>query len=392
MTDIQLSRPNARGVLMLVVVGIALIAAAWGADLAWFDRHFLPDFFIARAVRVSVLQALRIVVAMIGLGMVAVGLARTRQPAQSQSFPSRSGRETLVLAALIMGALAAAALATEMELRTKAWHALKFHGRGEPLRIADAQVGWVFLPNHRGSALVAGRKVDYVTDENGFRVPDASQSLDFGRPTIIFSGESVFAGDGLQWRETIPAQVGARLGAQVADLAVNGYSTDQSLIRLRAELPRFRCPIAVVTIFMTSFLDRNLNDDRPHLDAHLRWHPGRQSWRIEQLARLAVDYRSENAIDAGIAMTQGALEEARTLARARGAIPLLVVPVFEPESSPERALRRRILNDRGIDYLFVPIDSRRRIPGNLHPDAVGAAMIAEAIASRIATNKSSCRS
>ena len=66
------------------------------------------------------------------------------------------------------------------------------------------------------------------------------QSLWISRPTAIFAGESVIFGKGLTWEESIPAQVGAMLGVPTANLAVDGYGTDQALLRLQAELPRFQ--------------------------------------------------------------------------------------------------------------------------------------------------------
>ena len=46
----------------------------------------------------------------------------------------------------------------------------------------------------------------------------------------------------------IDAESGAGLGAQSANLAVDGYGNDQAYLRLEAELPRFRHPIAVVAM------------------------------------------------------------------------------------------------------------------------------------------------
>ena len=57
---------------------------------------------------------------------------------------------------------------------------------------------------------------------------------------MLFTGESVMFGKGLTWEESIPAQVGAMLGKQSANLAVDGYGNDQAYLRVQAELPRFR--------------------------------------------------------------------------------------------------------------------------------------------------------
>jgi len=67
------------------------------------------------------------------------------------------------------------------------------------------------------------------------------------------------------------------------------------------------------------------------------------------------------------------------MAHARGATALVVVPVLTPEPAAEQALRRRVLEGSGLDYLLVPVDRRWRIQGDRHPDARGARAIAEAV-------------
>lgn len=249
--------------------------------------------------------------------------------------------------------------------------------------MADPRLGWVFAPSHHGRERVSGRWIDYATDRHGYRAADTLTAIDPKLPTIVFSGESVMVGDGLQWQDSIAGQVVRQLGIQTANLAVNGYSTDQSYTRLRAELPRFSCPVAVVTLFMTGFLDRNLNDDRPHLDRDLRWHPAHQGWRLAALAQRVVPFRDARAIEDGIAMTRAVLGSTAALARSRGAVPILAVPAFMPETAAERTLRRRILDGAGLDYLLVPLNSRWRLTGDMHPDARGASAIANAITKRL---------
>jgi hypothetical protein len=82
-----------------------------------------------------------------------------------------------------------------------------------------------------------------------------------------------------------PAQVGATLGIQSANLAVHGYSTDQSYMRLETELPRFKRPVAVVTLFMTALFGRNLDRDRPSLGPGLAWRPARPRARLPHFFR-----------------------------------------------------------------------------------------------------------
>ena len=364
--------------LGLTFAGAALIATAWIIDSAWFDRHFLPDFFFPRYMALAFLTAFRLVAVLLGLGIILVWRPRAGRYARS-----RRRREILGRAVLIVGAMASAVITTELILRTRTWHPAQFFGHEEPLRIIDSRLGWVFVPGHHGHQSVDGRRVDYVVDSNGYRVSGTSRAIDFKLPTVVLSGESSIVGQGLQWGDSIAGQLEAHLGVQIANVAVHGYSTDQSLMRLGAELPRFSCPVAVVSIFMTGLLDRNLDDDRPFLDRNLHWHPARQIWRLHRLARQAIPYRNETTIEAGIAMTRSVLRAAGANARSRGAVPILLVPAFTPETPVERALRKRVLDDAGLDYLFVPINSRWRIASDMHPDARAAGTIAATISKRL---------
>jgi lysophospholipase L1-like esterase len=68
------------------------------------------------------------------------------------------------------------------------------------------------------------------------------------------------------------------------------------------------------------------------------------------------------------------------LARSRGAVPLIVLPQFEPEEPQERELRRRIVEEAHLPYVYVPLDPDDRVENDGHPDADGAREIAESIA------------
>jgi hypothetical protein len=224
--------------------------------------------------------------------------------------------------------------------------------------------------------------VEYAIDPAGYRVRRLDEPVDPARPTILFTGESVMFGEGLTWEETVPAQVGAMLGLQSANLAVHGYSNDQAYLRLEAELPRFRRPVAVVSLFMTTLFGRNLDDDRPHLGPGLVPLPAAHESRMASLAALLVPYRTDQTVEQGVAVTQEVLRATITLARTRGATPLIVVPQFGPEDPGEEALRRRVLDDE-FPYLLVTIDASWRLPWDRHPNAQATHVIASAIAERL---------
>src|SRR5207302_2796193 len=102
---------------------------------------------------------------------------------------------------------------------------------------------------------------------------------------------------------------------------VSGFATDQAYLRLATELPRFRHPVAVVSLFAPSIFDRNLDDDRPHLGMGLVWLPPVPQWRLMALARRLLGYRSEETVERGAAVTRGVLTAAVRLARSRGVVP-----------------------------------------------------------------------
>jgi hypothetical protein len=104
---------------------------------------------------------------------------------------------------------------------------------------------------------------------------------------------------------------------------------------------------------------------------------------------LIVPYRRETTIQRGIAVTCAVLRATAALATARGATPLIVVPQFNREDDLERTLRRRVLDDAGLPYVFVEFDDGWRIAGDLHPNAPTARRIAMAVADRHLTTPTS---
>jgi len=173
------------------------------------------------------------------------------------------------------------------------------------------------------------------------------------------------------------------MGVQAANLAVHGYGNDQAYMRLQAELPHFRQPVAVVSLFMTALFGRNLDQDRPHLGPGLIWLPAEHRSRLSSLAKLVVPYRADTTVERGVTVTREVLRATNELARAHGATPLLVVLQFGHEEGPEQVLRRRILDDASIPYVFVDIDSSWRLPWDRHPNERAAHAIATAIESEL---------
>jgi hypothetical protein len=352
--------------------GVVLIIAAAAANQSWLDRHFLPSFFMPRPWYVRIETVVRLVVAAIGI-WIALGCVRA-----VRLLTHAPGTAMRVVAAAVLAIVASEAALRWIHMRPTEWLAAD----EEPRRQADPQLGWVLAPERTGRSRVGGRAIDYAIDTAGYRVSRIDEPVEFARPTIVFAGESVMFGEGLAWDESIPAQTGAMLGVQSANLAVHGYSTDQIFMRLSRELPRFQRPVAVVSIFMTELFGRNLDDDRPHLAAGLVWEAAEQSPRVMSLAALLVPYRREATVEEGVRVTRDVLRATVQLATACGATPLIVVPQFGPEDQQQLGVRRGILGE-DVPSVLVPLDPGWRLSWDRHPNARAAHAIAVAIAERL---------
>jgi hypothetical protein len=363
----------------LGIGSIALILLLWAllANQEWFDRHFLPAFFVSRNTVVTIQSAGRVGAATIGLLLLFV-------------VRPRAGRAMGRNPWLIVNTLTAVLLAfsvSELVLSRLHTSAAEQEPIGqEPRRRIDARLGWTFVPSRMARHLEQGRMIEYAFDSAGYRVRRLEEPVDPDLPSILFTGESMVVGEGLTWEESIPAQVGGMLGMQSANLGVSAYATDQAYMRLQAELPRFRRPVAVVGMFTPALFDRNMDSDRPHLGPGLVWSPPVKRWRLLEILTLLVRYRKVSTIERGIAVTREVLRASTELARSRGATPLILVPQFAPETPEERALRERIFEGSGLPLMRVELDGRWRIPGDGHPDARAARAIADAIANRLMQN------
>jgi len=355
------------------LAGVALLAVALLANQGWLDRHFLPSFFLARRTYVLLETIARCAIGGLGVSLIVVRARLARILTQSP------GRVVQVAVAAALALVASEFVLRHVQLRPAEWL-----GRDqEPRRMADARLGWRFVPSRTGHGTIGGRTVDYAFDAAGYRVHRPGEPVDPERPTILFTGESVMFGKALTWDESIPAQVGAMLGVQSANLAVDGYGSDQAFLRLQAELPHFQRPVAVVAIFVTTLFGRNLDDDRPHLGPGLTWLPGVAHGRVRSLVQLIAPYRSSDTVERGVAVTREVYDAVVKLATARGATPLVLVLQVGPEDAVEQALRRRIFDGAGLPGLLVEVDPTWRVPGDVHPDARAAHAIAAAVASRL---------
>jgi hypothetical protein len=359
-------------------VGIALLLLAVLANQDWLDRHLLPSWFVPRRWWVNIESSARAVLAAVGMSLA---LWVRRPLAGLIASPARF-IPLAVAAVLALGA--SEVVLRQVQLRPVGW---LVPDEEEPRRRPDPRLGWTLVPARTGHSTVAGRVIDYSIDAAGYRVRRLDQPVDPEQPTILFTGESVMFGEGLTWEESVPAQAGAMMGIQSANLAVHGFSTDQAYLRLETELPRFRRPVAVVSLFMPALFGRNLDDNRPRLGPGLTWLPAEQHGKLASLVKLLVPYRKADTVERGVAMTRQVLGATVNMARARGASPLIVVPQFGVEEQAERAIRRRILDETGLPYVLVEIDEGWRLSRALHPNSRAAHVIATAVAARLTASR-----
>jgi len=360
--------------IVVTSIGGALLACAIVANQRFLDRHFVPSFFLPRHWYVVIETFGRVVIAAVGIWLVAVVRSRAGR------FASRSPARALhVMIATVLALGTSDLMLRRIHLRPAEW----LSAEDEPRRQADSRLGWTWVPERTGHKNIGGRVIDYDIDAAGYRVNHLDEPVDTERPTILFTGESVMFGEGLTYEESIPAQVGKIMAVQTANLAVHGYGNDQAYLRLQTELPHFRRPVAVVSLFMTALFGRNLDQDRPHLGPGLVWLPAEYRSRLSSLAKLIVPYRADTTVNRGVTVTREVLQATSELARAHGATPLLVVLQFGQEDRAEQMLRRRILDEANMPYVLVDVDSSWRLSWDRHPNARAARAIATAIASEL---------
>lgn len=361
------------------VVGLLLLLGAILADQDWFNTHFLPVYFLSHDDFLLGETLARLFVGVLGfIAIVALGPWIGRL--WTRCAPSElAARATPLLLAAIM------ALGTG-ELLLRVLHpgaSEEDPAHQEPLRQRDPLLGWTFIPARSARAMEGGRWISYAFDQNGYRVRAPGEPVDPQKPSILFVGESIMEGYGLQWRESVPAQVGALLKLQSVNMAVNAYADDQIHARLKQEMPRFAHPAAAVILFAPGLMFRDFDVDRPHLGPGLIPRPAERQSKLHQMLRRLLPYHSHAAMDQIIRLVRQELTASVALARARHAAALIVVPHFGPVDLREARLRRRILDDPHLPYLWIELDPAWRLPNDSHPDARGARAMALAIADRL---------
>jgi hypothetical protein len=342
-------RPGRVAGFAVALVALGLVVWAARADLAWFERHALPDYCVA-AVPAWPLHAARVLA--VAVALVLVGIVRPR-------LARMAGGEVAGVALALGLALGAG----ELILRRVRWE--DDHEGGDlPAMRADPRLGWAPAPLQ-----TAGR---YVLDAWGDR---AAGVVDPTAPTLVVAGESVAFGWRLDWDDTFAAQAGRALGLQVVNVAVPAYGSDQAYLRLADALARLARPRLVVFLFVAREIRRNLSPARPHLvldGGRLVPAPASPG---PALRRLVTDEPYHG--DAPLATTRAILVAAADAARARGARPLFVVTNYGRACADDRIARELFA---GLPMVRVELGPDEVLAADdPHPNRAGARKLADAI-------------
>jgi hypothetical protein len=353
----------------LVALAVVFLAFAFHCDTPWFERHvFLPQqyFIVADHRIVGVVRGAAAVV-----GLVLLGLVRL--------VPRGAGARRVALAAL----LAIPATEALLEWRSRRLLAHELVAATDSLTAKSARYGQTLRPSIDHRQRMSGRDVRFVTDGEGRRIGGAP--VDRELPSLVVTGESTVAGHGLEWEETFPVLLGARLGLQVVNLASLAYRTDQSWLRLRDALSGLGHPAAVVGLFMPGLVARGFAGGRhplarpgPAGGVVLDPEPSPTLFQQTGLYRLWRHlYWSDAEIDEGMASMAALLRDMDAMSRRRGAPCVFVVTGHTPAW-----MVHGLFEANGLDYVVVEVP-REELLADGHPALRGSVRLADALEARL---------
>lgn len=366
-------RPPVRRIvveLLAAALACALFWWAWRADDVWFDTHWFAHYCPVQDNALSHAHVARGVAAVLGVLVVVVFRPWMTRWASRVSFRDVWPTALAVVLSVVV---------TEAVLRYR--NARKSRAAPPPTEAL------LYRNAQTLSADVGGRRMVYVLNTLGVRARTENDVPDFHAPTILFSGESVLLGYGLDYEETIPALVQAHTGIQTVNLAISGCPQDWALNRLVEWLPRFDKPVAVVSFVVHTWMSRNVDPGRPRLAPDGQGHlvtvpPTSEFWRKSPLLEFfgdVVQVHDGSAVDT----TRALLRETASVARARGAHPLFVVTqcgprcVVRPGESPWIA--KRLVEGLDAQTIETNFEPSLELTHDMHPNPEGARQYAAAI-------------
>ena len=362
--------------LLLAATGVAFAFAAFACDVAWFQRHIaLPCFYPAPPPWLhSTIRA--------GLAAVALVLLAAARPLERRTTGAGTARVGLALL-LALGA-------AEWMLRHFDWTAPAVRSKRSEYRLGreDARYGWALLPSK--TTLLGASQVRYAVDAWGDRAASDRAAPDPARPSLIVAGESIAFGYGLEYEQTFAAVLGRELDLQVVNVGVGGYGTDQAALRLEDALHKLERPVAIVQVFVSAQLQRNVRDYRPHLalrDGALALVPRASGFfaglRMRDVVVNETPVLFEWQLRESLAVTRAIVLDVGARVRARRAALAFLVVSFGARSDEEERLVQAVFAGAEVPFVEVRVDTVHLLPNDGHPDAVASRALAAAAVSAL---------
>ena len=361
--DPVMTSPRARWIVEITcaALGVWLILWAWRADRHWFEVHTL-DFYSCTTDPKELGRASfeRVVAVVVGALLLLVA-----RPRLGRWVGSRTPRAALGALARIAVAFVLALLACEGILRLKHDPPGPPTLHWEPISDADPVLHWRPARSRTTEHKIGDKVVAFHIDANGWRVKSPDEVVDFDRPTILFTGESVASGFGLPYEDTYPSMIGDDLHVQVVNVAVQGYGSDQAYLRMHEALPRFHHPVAAVTLVVPTQIHRNVAIDRPRLGLNDDgtffpvprhdddWLAPLRRSRLAGVYEKVFGYHSDEAFRIARAIYVATAKEAR----ARGAFPLFVLTSWGAACLPDDTglppLEHNLFDGLNVEHISV---------------------------------------
>jgi len=337
----------------VALLGLALLAFAWHCDGPWFERHvFLPQQFFIAAGPGIVIAARALAAGTAGLLLFLI----PRVP---------GGAASLRLALAVLLALPAAEILLRWRMpRSADWDRILAR---DPLVTWDPRYGFTLAPDLDRVETMAGRQIRFRTDAERRRISGAR--IDPEAQSLVFIGESAVAGMGLQWEETFPAILGARLRLQVVNLGSQGYRADQAWMRLRDGLPKLAHPAAVVSLFMPGLLGRT----------SAGWSPSGPLERSALYRLWKHLYWSDARLEEAMRSVGSDLRDTAGFAKAHGAPCIFLVTGKTPPW-----MLHQLFEAQALDFVVVDVPEDELLSDS-HPGPQGSLRFADALEARLRT-------
>lgn len=212
---------------------------------------------------------------------------------------------TLIGAGLIFAATVAE-LAVRLLLPESMWKIVDAAEDWQP----DIRLGWVQKPDYISvSRRAGGQVVSFETNPDGLQPAQAKRQKQAGVMRIMLFGDSAVVGRSapeparvhLQLQDLL-RRAGCR--AEVINAGVEGYSTDQALIRMEQLLPRYRPDVAIYCLCANDFsgnsrgINTGLYKPRFVLEEHgtLREVPATPNTRLGTLSKWPASWMQHCAV------------------------------------------------------------------------------------------------